>query len=216
MHYARQISENETPQTFGSTSLILVTERVSYYSQICTYSNNKFCTWNLPAKIQSSKSNLTSSGRRFSHNSKFNANCTAPEYHDVIYFIGSGVELRYEGNTAIYPNESVAITLPPLFFKQVDDSNISIFFGFYETPVLFPVDKSSSHPPTGSSTTRQRQIISPVIAATVIESSPRNTENITIVFRVPNNTGMVHNNISVKVCIHYSLFSTYSLWLQDQ
>ena len=131
------------------------------------------------------------------------------------------MELRYEGNAAVHPNQSAAITLPRLFFEQVDDSNIGIIFGFYKTEALFSINKNSSYPPTGSRTTRQTRVISPVIAATVIESSPRNTENITIIFRVTkfNNTDMVCNiNISVKVIVHcyLSFIYVYSLWLQDQ
>ena len=119
------------------------------------------------------------------------------------------MELRYEGNAAVHPNQNAAITLPPLFFEQVNDSNIGIIFGFYKTAALFSINKNSSHPPTSSKTTRQTQVISPVIAATVIESSPRNTENITIIFRVTkfNNTSMVCNiNISVKVSTLLSFF----------
>ena len=70
-----------------------------------------------------------------------------------------------------------------------------------------PTKTAAMHPPTSSRTTRQTQVISPVIAATVIESSPRNTENIMIIFRVTNNTGMVCNiNISVKVSTLLSFF----------
>ena len=98
-----------------------------------------------------------------------------------------------EDSAATYLNENAAITLPPSLFKQVNDSSISIFFDFYETAVLFPINERSSSP--SSSTTRQTQVISPVISATVVTSSGfqdlRDDENITAAFRLPNNTGLV-------------------------
>ena len=137
--------------------------------------------------MQSSKSNLASSGRRFS-NGRFNTNSTGPEYQ--ILFLGDGVvEPRQGDSTALYPNENAAITLPSSLFEQVNDSTISIFLGFYETAALFPINITHS-----SSTTRQTLVTSPVIAATVIPSLEdllRATENITITFRLPNNTNMV-------------------------
>ena len=102
-------------------------------------------------------------------------------------FLGGGVvEPRQEDSTALYPNETVAITLPPSLFKQVNDSNISIFFGFYEIAALFPINITSS-------TTRQTLVTSPVIAATVVPGleNLKDTENITMTFRLPNNTDMV-------------------------
>lgn len=103
-------------------------------------------------------------------------------------FLGGGLEesRQEDSGTALYPNETAAITLPPSLFKRVNDSNISIFFGFYETAALFPINITSS-------TTRQTLVTSPVIAATVVPSLEdlTDTENITITFRLPNNTDMV-------------------------
>lgn len=57
-----------------------------------------------------------------------------------------------------------AISLPPSLFERINDRpNVGIFFGFYETPTLFPVGRESD----GATLRRQTVVGSDIIAATV-------------------------------------------------
>ena len=107
--------------------------------------------------------------------------------------LGAGVQQRQLGDgTTLFSSEIAAIALPASLFEQVNGPSIGVFFGIYETATLLPISITSSSP-TGS-TTRQRQAISPVIAATVVENqsiSLEDSENVTITFRLHNNTNNV-------------------------
>ncbi len=81
-----------------------------------------------------------------------------------------------------------AIRLPPSLFEELNDRpNVGVFFGRYETSVLFPVGGNNNND------VRITQVGSQVVAATVGQSLPlRNlSEPVTITLKLQTGGGMV-------------------------
>ena len=85
--------------------------------------------------------------------------------------------------------QDAAISLPSSLFKTIDSSkntNIGMFFGFYDTAILFPVSQESTE--SDGNEAMQRRVCSHVLAATVgRDIDIRNLgpeENVTISFRL--------------------------------
>ena len=91
------------------------------------------------------------------------------------------------------PEQDAAISLPDSLFQVVNDSgNVGVFFGLYQTSILFPVGGGS----TDSNAPRQPQVCSQVLAATVGQNmSLQNLEqSVTVTFRLQEKEGMVRMN----------------------
>ena len=85
--------------------------------------------------------------------------------------------------------QDAAISLPASLFERVNDQeNVGVFFALYETATLFPVGGENSI--SDGNTTRQTQVGSQVVAATIDSSQElTNLENpVTILFRLQFNS----------------------------
>lgn len=95
--------------------------------------------------------------------------------------------------------QDAAISLPASLFERVNDQeNVGVFFALYETATLFPVGGENAV--SGGNTTRQTQVGSQVVAATIDSNQElTNLENpVTIVFRLQfNSTTQVVANITL-------------------
>ena len=97
--------------------------------------------------------------------------------------------------------QNAAIHLPAsLFAQNIDQRDLGIVVGYYETATLFPIT-SQSHAP------RQTQVYSNVVAATVGQNmSIQNLEEaVTIAFRLKNKGNVVSY-------IDYSLLNFTGVW----
>ena len=85
------------------------------------------------------------------------------------------------------PQQDAVIRLPPSLFEELNNlPNVGVFFGRYETSILFPLDRMSSNG-------RQTQVGSQVLAATVGQNlSLRNlSEPVTITLKLQTREGLV-------------------------
>ena len=89
------------------------------------------------------------------------------------------------------PQQDAAIRLPPSLFETINNRpNIGIFFGRYEVATLFPVSRGNNN---GEQTSRQTQVGSQVLAATVGQNLPLQnlSEPITVTLKLQNRGELV-------------------------
>ena len=89
------------------------------------------------------------------------------------------------------PQQEASVSLPASLFQKIDgSSNIEVFYGIYNSSILFPVSASQGN---DTSADRQTQVVSNVVAVTVGRNVPFQNlpEPVMIVLRLQKEEGMV-------------------------
>ena len=115
--------------------------------------------------------------------------------HDVIHKFPSGGGISYltgvnEGEDLIIgqptTQQEAAISLPASVFTRIIQTNVGIFFAFYNRPTLFPfregrttINNNIVRRQSDTVSDTERRIGSPILASTIVDDNFTNFDNLT-------------------------------------